>query len=117
MLDKVASQYAPDLIEEVQELVHGVGWLGRARQDLIEKVARIAGHEAWQGLALDHGRNHHFTEDLFQFLHPCVKDIVFQALELKFHGRDELFKVLPADRFESTRMHFAFDFVFGDANE
>lgn len=105
LLGIVALEALPYLVEDVEHVVHGIGWLLVALQEPVEKPpSTILCDEARQRLRLNEGGHHHLDKLLFGLLHPSVVYVVFQAVKIVLDNGHESLVVFPVE-FSSCAVH------------
>lgn len=122
LLDVVALKCFPDLVEDVEDVVHREGRSTVAlNKSTEESSSSLVGDEAWQRLALDEGGDNHLSELPLRLLNPGMVDVVLERVEVVLDDLDESLVVLPLKRSADALVVAGSDalenVLFGDANE
>lgn len=119
----VALERLEDLVENVEDVVHGEDDRARRRvHDAVEDpVAALGRDEAGERLRLDEGRNDHLCELLLGFGDPGVVDVVFERVKVVLDHADEALVVGPLERAArpvvGAGSNALEDVMLGDADE
>ena len=83
LLHVEALQALPNLVEEVENIVHAVRRCGVCVQDPVEQPSTsVCGREAGQTLAFNQCRDSHLRQLLLRLGHPGVVDVVLEAVQI-----------------------------------
>lgn len=124
-LHVVALETLPNLVEEVENIVHAGGRLvvvaSHADHAREHASTAVGSNEPWQRLRLDEGRNDHLAELLLDFKHPGVVDVILETVKIVLDDADETLICLPVELPSSWLVHARCDTLlgveFGNADE
>lgn len=125
LLHVIALEALPDLVEQVEDIVHAGSRLCLALHALQhpgEHPSRsVRGDEAGQRLGFDECRDHHLIQTFLDLQHPGVVDVVFERIEIVLHDADKPLVRLPIELATTSLVITGRDALLGirfcDANE
>lgn len=98
LLHIIALQTLPNLIQQVQNIIHAIRRLAvRIEQSVEESSATVACGEARQGLALNECGDNHLGEFFLGLEHPGMVDVVLETVEIVLDDGDEALVVVPVE--------------------
>jgi hypothetical protein len=106
-------------VQMTKQIVHAERRLARAN-DFVQESTSFTGDETWKRLAFYECRDSHLVQATFHLCHPCMEDIVLQALDFILDGGYELLKFMPSyspHTVHRVEIHFLFEIFLGSANQ